>query len=160
IRTRVAEIPELVLRVRDLSAPGGPLNWGYPIDLAVHGPEADRVRELAVKLAERLRQGKKLTDVWANPESAPRPQLYLDVDRAAVERRGVSMKDVFSTLQTYLGSVEVNDFNRFGRTWRIRVQADNQLRERAEGLRQLKVRNTRGEMVPLSGLATVREIEA
>ena len=66
---------------------------------------------------------------------------------------GVSMSEVFNTLQVYLGSLYVNDFNRFGRTWQVNVQADADFRSQIEDLKQLKVRNDDGDMVPLGTLA-------
>jgi multidrug efflux pump len=85
------------------------------------------------------------------------PQLYVDVDRAKVKTMGVPLTDVFDALQAYLGSYYVNDFNRFGRTWQVNVQADARFRTDAEAVRQLKVRNSDGDMVPLGAVADVRE---
>jgi len=84
------------------------------------------------------------------------PQLYADIDRTKARQLGVAVTDVFDTLQIYLGSLYVNDFNRFGRTYSVRVQADAPYRARAEDIAQLKVRSASGEMVPLSALLTVR----
>ncbi|MCI0464576.1 MAG: efflux RND transporter permease subunit [Gemmataceae bacterium] len=86
------------------------------------------------------------------------PQLFVDVSREQCARLGVQLIDVFSTLQVYLGSLYVNDFNRFGRTWQVVVQAEGPFRNEVEDVRRLKVRNRKGEMVPLGTLATVREI--
>jgi multidrug efflux pump len=86
------------------------------------------------------------------------PWLYLDIDRTEAKVMGISMSEVFNTLQVYLGSLYVNDFNLFGRTWQVNVQADQDFREEVENLRQLKVRNDRGRMVPLSGFLSVREV--
>jgi multidrug efflux pump len=83
------------------------------------------------------------------------PQLYADLDRARAEQLGVSVMDVFETLQIYLGSLYVNDFNAFGRTYSVRVQADAQYRAKAEDIGQLKVRSQSGEMIPLSALLKV-----
>jgi multidrug efflux pump subunit AcrB len=160
VRTRLGEIQEVTLWVRDLSGPAGFPRCGYPIDLAVSGPEADRVREFATRLAGRLGKSKKLTDVWANPDSLLSPQIYVDIDRAAVERLGVSLPDVFNTLNTYLGSGHVNDFNRFGRTWQVVVQGDARFREDPEKIRLLQVRNRKGDMVPLGKLLKVRQFQA
>ena len=71
---------------------------------------------------------------------------------------GVSMTELFNTLQVYLGSLYVNDFNRFGRTWQVNVQADANYRKQVEDLKQLKVRNQAGTMVPLGTMASVRGI--
>ena len=84
------------------------------------------------------------------------PQLYADIDRTKARQLSVPVTDVFETLQTYLGSVYVNDFNKFGRTYSVRVQADAQYRARADDVGQLKVRSTTGEMMPLSALLHVR----
>ncbi|MFO0800716.1 MAG: multidrug efflux RND transporter permease subunit [Gemmataceae bacterium] len=83
------------------------------------------------------------------------PQLYLEIDRAKSEQLGVQVSDVFSTLQTNLGSVYVNDFNKFGRTYQVRVQAQPEFRADAEVIRRLEVRNRDGKRVPLGTLLTV-----
>ncbi|CDZ72741.1 Hydrophobe/amphiphile efflux-1 (HAE1) family transporter [Neorhizobium galegae bv. orientalis] len=83
------------------------------------------------------------------------PQLYADLDRAKAEQLGVSVTDVFETLQVYLGSLYVNDFNAFGRTYSVRVQADAQFRAKPEDIGQLKVRSQSGQMIPLSALLKV-----
>jgi multidrug efflux pump subunit AcrB len=114
---------------------------------------------LAQELAGRLGRSKKLTDVWADRVSGSHPQLFVDVDRAASRQHGVALKDVFNTLQIYLGALDVNDFNQFGRTWRVQVQADPRFRQRGEQLRRLLVRNARGEMVPLGRLVSVRQVD-
>ncbi len=80
------------------------------------------------------------------------PQLYADVDRTHAQQLGVSIPDVFETLQIYLGSLYVNDFNKFGRTYQVRVQADAEFRAHAEDIGLLKARNNQGEMVPLSSV--------
>ena len=85
------------------------------------------------------------------------PQLYVDVDRAKVKTMGVPLTEVFDTLQAYLGSFYVNDFNRFGRTWQVNIQADAPFRTDAETVKQLKVRNGEGDMVPLGAVADVRD---
>ncbi len=84
------------------------------------------------------------------------PQLYADVDRTKARQLGVSITDIFATLQIYLGSLYVNDFNRFGRTYSVRVQADAPFRARAEDVGLLKVRSGSGEMVPLTALLTLQ----
>jgi hydrophobe/amphiphile efflux-1 (HAE1) family protein len=89
---------------------------------------------------------------------ADTPWLYLDVDRTEAKQMGISMAEVFNTLQVYFGSLYVNDFNRFGRTWQVNVQADAKFRMQSEDLKRLKVRNDQGDMVPLAAIASVREI--
>jgi len=86
------------------------------------------------------------------------PQLHIHPDRSACMMRGVSLKDFSDTLQVYEGSLYVNDFNLFGRTWQVIVQADSAFRDQPEDLPQLKVRNSRGAMVPLGSLASQHEV--
>jgi multidrug efflux pump len=85
------------------------------------------------------------------------PQLYVNVDREKVKTMGVALNDVFDALQAYLGSYYVNDFNRFGRTWQVNIQADARFRNNAEVVKRLKVRNADGDMVPLGAVAEVRD---
>ena len=84
------------------------------------------------------------------------PQLFADVDRVKAKSQGVLLSDVFGTLQSYLGSTYVNDFNRFGRTYRVYAQAEAQFRTSPEDVAQLKTRNAAGEMVPLGSVANVQ----
>ena len=84
------------------------------------------------------------------------PQIYADLDRTKARQLGVPVTEVFDAMQVYLGSLYVNDFNKFGRTYSVRVQADAQYRARAEDIGVLKVRSNTGEMVPLSALMNVR----
>ncbi|MGF6346249.1 hydrophobe/amphiphile efflux-1 (HAE1) family protein [Variovorax sp. W2I14] len=83
------------------------------------------------------------------------PQLYADIDRTKARQLGVPVTDIFDTMQIYLGSLYANDFNKFGRTYSVRVQADAPYRARAEDVGLLKVRSTSGEMVPLAALMKV-----
>jgi multidrug efflux pump len=85
------------------------------------------------------------------------PQLYADLDRVKARQLGVAVTDVFETLQIYLGSLYVNDFNAFGRTYSVRIQADANYRSHAEDIGKLKVRSQSGEMIPLSALLKVEQ---
>jgi len=85
------------------------------------------------------------------------PQLFADVDRDKAKQLGVPLTDLFQTLRIYLGSAYENDFNKFGRTYQVIAQADAPFRANAENITQLKVRNNRGEMVPLGSLLTVKQ---
>jgi multidrug efflux pump len=84
------------------------------------------------------------------------PQIYADVDRTRARQLGVAVTDVLETMQIYLGSLYVNDFNKFGRTYTVRVQADAQYRARQDDIGQLKVRSKSGEMIPLAAVLKVR----
>ena len=85
------------------------------------------------------------------------PQLFAEVDRTQAKTLDIPLSSVFGTLQAYLGSVYVNDFNKFGRTYQVKVQAEAQFRARIEDIRQLEVRNTHGKMIPLGTLVSVDE---
>src|SRR6266404_4070833 len=85
------------------------------------------------------------------------PQLYVDVDREKVKKMGVQLSDVFDALQAYLGTYHSNDCNRVGRTWQVNIQAEPLFRSDADVVRQLKVRNADGNVVPLGAVAEVRE---
>ncbi len=88
------------------------------------------------------------------------PQLYLDIDRVKAQMLGINVTDVFSTLQTYLGSAYVNDFNLLGRTFRVTAQADGDFRLKSKDVLKLRVRNSAGETVPLGTFTTVHDISA
>ena len=85
------------------------------------------------------------------------PSVYADIDRVKAEKVGVTPTDVFSTLQVYLGSQYVNDFNLLGRTYEVVVQADGQYRRNQPDITRLKVRNTSGEMVPIGTVAQLKD---
>ena len=80
------------------------------------------------------------------------PQLYADVDRAKVIKQGVAVKDVYQTLQTFMGGLFINYFNRFGRQWQVYVEAEGDYRTRPENVGQFYVRNDKGGMVPLASI--------
>jgi multidrug efflux pump len=84
------------------------------------------------------------------------PQIDAEVDRERVKSYGVELTDVFETLQVYLGSLYVNDFNRFGRTYQVNAQAESSFRLQPEQIRRLETRNAKGDMVPLGSLVTVK----
>ncbi|MCW8091595.1 efflux RND transporter permease subunit [Alteromonas sp. ASW11-130] len=83
------------------------------------------------------------------------PQLDVDVDRTKAISQGVTTDSLFSTLQAYLGSVYVNDFNLFGRTYQVNVQADSQFRQDTNQIPQYKIRNSEGQMIPLGSFVSV-----
>ncbi|ENZ5478979.1 hypothetical protein P805_00155 [Serratia marcescens BIDMC 44] len=83
------------------------------------------------------------------------PQLDVVIDRTQAQSQGVSLADVFESLQIYLGSLYINDFNRFGRTYKVTAQADAAHRMQAEAIGRLQVRNSAGDMLPLSSFVTV-----
>ncbi len=86
------------------------------------------------------------------------PQLFAEIDRTKAKTLGIPLSEVFGALQAYLGSAYVNDFNKFGRTWQVKVQADHPFRVEPRDIRNLDVRNIKGEMVPLGTLVDVDRI--
>lgn len=89
---------------------------------------------------------------------AGEPQLYLDIDREQVKQLDVSLGDVFGALQAHLGSMYVNDFNRFGRIYQVMVQAEGRRRQDVEDILSIEVRNSRGDMVSIGAMAEIREM--
>ena len=85
------------------------------------------------------------------------PQLYLDIDRTKAQLLGINIPDVFAALQTYLGSSYVNDFNQFGRTFRVTAQADGNYRLEPEDALKIRVRNAAGETVPIGAFTTASD---
>ncbi|WP_117149981.1 efflux RND transporter permease subunit [Pseudomonas coronafaciens] len=85
------------------------------------------------------------------------PQVDAAIDREKAKTHGVAVSDIFDTLQVYLGSLYANDFNRFGRTYQVNVQAEQQFRQDADQIGQLKVRNNLGEMIPLATFVKVSD---
>ncbi|AZC18354.1 efflux RND transporter permease subunit [Pseudomonas sp. CMR5c] len=85
------------------------------------------------------------------------PQLDVEIDRIKAKAQGVALADLFQTLQVYMGSAYVNDFNLFGRTWRVYAQADGDFRKRVEDIGNLQTRNERGEMVPIASMIRISQ---
>jgi multidrug efflux pump subunit AcrB len=124
-------------------------------DRAGRGPEA---LESAVRaMLGRASQTPGITNVFSFFETST-PQLYLDIDRTKAQLLGVNISDVFSALQIYVGSSYVNDFNLFGRSYRVIAQAEDRYRQDPRDVLALRVRNAQGETVPLGSFTTVRDI--
>lgn len=101
-------------------------------------------------------QDPALARVYSN-FNASYPQLFANVDRTKAEQLGVPVNDVFTTMQVYLGSLYVNDFNQFGRTYQVIAQADSQFRAKPENILALQTRNASGQMVPLGAMVSIEE---
>src|SRR5205807_6073650 len=124
-------------------------------DRAGAGPLA--LQQAVYAMMGRAAQTPGLNQVFSLFETAT-PQLYLDIDRNKAQLLGINVSDVFNALQIYLGSAYVNDFNLFGRTFRVQAQADAKYRLEPKDVLQLRVRNSFGETVPLGSFTTVRDI--
>jgi multidrug efflux pump subunit AcrB len=130
---------------------------GYKIILEDRGNlglgALQRVGEEIVARGNRTRG---LTGLF-NSSRADTPWLYLVIDRTKAMALGLTVSDVFSTLQVYLGSYYVNNFNEFGRTWQVNVQASERFRARVDDIEQLQLRNNQGQMIRLGTLMEVRD---
>ncbi len=152
------EVPEARVLVFEPPAVRGLGNaGGFKLMVEATGDvNYDALQARADRLAAQGNQQPGLVGLF-NGFRARTPQLYADIDRTKVKTMGVALSDVFDALQAYLGSYYVNDFNRFGRTWQVNVQADGPFRRDAETLKKMKVRNADGDMVPLGAMVNVRE---
>jgi hydrophobe/amphiphile efflux-1 (HAE1) family protein len=124
-------------------------------DRAGRGPAA--LQGAVFAMMGKAAQTPGLTQVFSLFETST-PQLYLDIDRTKAQLLGVDTRDVFSALQIFLGSAYVNDFNLFGRTFRVTAQANADARMDTKDVLAIRVRNSSGETVPLGSFTTVRDI--
>ena len=122
--------------------------------LYVEDRARSRLRRALPKHAGVVRQGYQTPDLDGvfSTFTVNVPQLDADIDRVKAKPQGVPLQNLFETMQIYLGSLYVNDFNRFGRTYQVIAQADAQFRDRPEDITRLKTRNDKGQMVPLGTL--------
>jgi multidrug efflux pump subunit AcrB len=159
LRKRLAsEIPDARVLVFGPPAVRGLGNaGGFKLMVEATGDaDFDQLQAAADNLAAKGMQQPGMAGMFSSFR-ARTPQLYVDVDREKVKTMGVQLTDVFDALQADLGSYYVNDFNRFGRTWQVNVQADARFRTDPDAIRQIKVRNADGDMVPLGAVAQVRD---
>ena len=122
-------------------------------DRSARGPEF--LRENQKKFMEAARKRPEFSSLFttALPDV---PQIAIDVDRDKVIKQGVQLSDVYQTLQAFMGGAFVNFFNRFGRTWQVYVQAEGDFRTQADNVGRFYVRNSAGQMVPLSAVTSIR----
>jgi multidrug efflux pump len=117
-----------------------------------YGALQNAVNQFQGAISQTPGMGYPITSYQANV-----PQLDAEVDRLKAKAQGVPLTEVFDTLQTYLGSTYVNDFNRFGRTWQVIAQADAPYRDSVEDIARLRTRNDQGEMVPIGSMVNIRQ---
>jgi HAE1 family hydrophobic/amphiphilic exporter-1 len=138
--------------------PGLGVAGGFQMQLEDRG--AVGLRELQQMVQELIQAGNAQSGL-TNLNSTFRadvPQLFAEVDRTKAKTMQVPLSSVFNTLQTYLGSYYVNDFNKFGRTWQVKVQADHKFRMESDDIRRLDMRDAGGKMVPIGTLVSVDQI--
>jgi hydrophobic/amphiphilic exporter-1 (mainly G- bacteria), HAE1 family len=153
-----AEIPEAtVFAFQPPPIPGLGTAGGFSLWLQDrHGGPVEFLDENLQKFLEAARKRPELQNVNSTFRAAV-PQLFVDVDRDKALKQGVQISDVYQTLQTFLGGSFVNQFNRFGRQWRVFVQAEAEERVTPDAISNFFVRNNTGGMVPLSAVTTVRQ---
>ena len=140
------------------SIPGLGVAGGFQMQIEDRGGVG--LRELDAMVREIIQDGNAQTQL-AGLNTTFRvdvPQLFAEVDRTKAKTLGIPLTEVFNTLQTYLGSAYVNDFNKFGRTWQVKVQADHKFRIEPRDIRGLEVRNAEGNMVPIGTLVSVDRV--
>src|SRR5689334_17677696 len=154
-----ATIPEAVsFALLPPSIPGLGAAGGFSFWLQDRsGGSVDFLDQNLQKFLEAARKRPEIGTV-ASQFSAAVPQIYADVDRDKVLKQGVAVNDVYQTLQAYLGGLFLNQFNRFGRQWRVFLQAEGAERLSEEDIKQYYVRNNDNNMVPLSSLMTTRRV--
>jgi multidrug efflux pump subunit AcrB len=116
----------------------------------------DQLQEVSRQIVEEGNSNREVLKDLVNSSRADTPWLYLDIDRDRCLALGVQISDIFSSLQVYLGSYYVNNFNQFGRTWQVNVQADPGFRNHVRDIRRLQVRNQQGQMIPLASVLSIR----
>ena len=116
----------------------------------------EKLAEVVGQVQQKAMQRPELASVFSNYKINV-PQLYADVDRTKAKQLGLNVKEIFDTMQIYLGSLYVNDFNQFGRTYQVITQADAEYRNTPSDALNLKVRNAQGDMVPLGSVLTMKE---
>jgi HAE1 family hydrophobic/amphiphilic exporter-1 len=159
VNAEFAKIPEArVIAVLPPAIPGISATGGFSVFL--QDRSGDTIEFLAGnvrKFVEEARKRPELQNVMPN-FSPGVPQLYADVDKEKAMKQGVSLGELYSGLQAFLGGSYVNDFTRFGRQWKVYVQAEPSYRRNPDDLGQFYVRNARNEMVPLSSFVRVRSM--
>ncbi len=129
---------------------------GFQLQLEDKGAGLDALAD-AVQQMQDDAAGQTALKAVSSTFRAGVPQLYADINRVKAKTLGLELTDVFATMQAFLGSAYVNDFNKFGRTFQVRAQADQAFRRSPEDIRKLEVRNNRGEMVPLGAIVDVKK---
>jgi multidrug efflux pump len=154
VRVELSTYPEILAQVSQPPAVPG-LGLGSGVDLVLQdltGTNWQGLLEATESVIQQANQHPVLTGV-ASPVKPETPELYLDVDRAEAKALGVPLADIYGTMRTFTGSLIVNDFNLYGRVYRVRMQAEDEFRKRPDALQYYYVRSKSGAMVPMSVLA-------
>ena len=156
VRDELDSYPEIVVQVSQPPAVPG-LGLGSGVDLVLQdltGANWEGLLEATENITQKANAHRVLTGV-ASPVRPETPELFLDVDRAEAKALGVPLADIYSTMRALTGSVIINDFNLYGRVYRVRMQAEDEFRERPDALQYYYVRSQSGAMVPMTVLASL-----
>ena len=130
---------------------------GFRMQIEDHaGLGPDALYKATQAVIAKARQDPSLAGIFSSYQIGV-PKIHADINREKARAQGVALGDLFETLQVYLGSLYVNDFNRFGRTYQVNVQADQRFRLQPEDILKLQTRNQSGQMIPLGAFVTVDE---
>ena len=159
LQAKVAKIPEArVLIVNAPSIPGLGSTGGFTFEIQdLNGQGIKALGKVADNFIEHARKRPELTGIYTtfNTEA---PKRFLEIDRVKAKTRGVSITDIFDTLQLNMGSLFVNEFNRYGRVYRVYLQAEKEDRDEVSDIGRLHVQNKAGEMIPLDAFVTIKPI--
>jgi hydrophobe/amphiphile efflux-1 (HAE1) family protein len=155
---RLADVPEArVIPIKPPSVRGMGNTGGFRMMLQdLRGATSAEIEAVAQQVVAAAARAPELAGVFT-PFNTATPKLFADIDRVKAEMLGVPASRVFETLEVYLGSAYVNDFNLLGRTFQVRAQADGQFRQDVPAIENYKTRSDSGAMVPLSSVATFEE---
>ncbi len=148
----------LVLSVSPPPVRGIGTTGGFKLEVQdTHGGDLSQLEAVAQSIVAAANQTPGLTSIFTTFNTRT-PKIWADIDRVRAEMLGVKADDVFQTLEVYLGSQYVNDFNFLGRTYRVTAQADGKFRQDLHSISELKTRNAKGQMVPLGSVASFSNI--
>ena len=156
VRAELETYPEIVAQVSEPPAIAG-LGLGSGVDLVLQdksGTNWEGLLETTDQVIQKANMTHELAGV-ASPVKPETPELFLKVNRGEAKALGVPLADIYGTMRTFTGSTVINDFNLYGRVYRVRVQAEAEFRERPDALQYYYVRSSSGSMVPLSVLGSL-----
>jgi hydrophobe/amphiphile efflux-1 (HAE1) family protein len=152
----VDEFPDLKVSVQDLSTRGFSSSRGYPVEISIQGPDWDLLAESSLKIQEAMKASPYFSDVDSSfTEGAP--EILIFPKREATSRYGVNMESIGTVLSAMVGGLRVAQFTQNGKRYDIRVRLKPDERQKVEQIKNLLVRNQRGELVPLENLVEFRE---
>ncbi|NBT58693.1 efflux RND transporter permease subunit, partial [bacterium] len=156
LRTELNKISDLKVTVQDLSMRGMGAGRGFPFEMSIQGPDWNQLGELSKTLVEKMNESGLVTDLDSDYlVGMPELQVLPDRDRAA--KHGVSLAAIGQTVSALMGGVIVGQYNVGGHRDDIRLKIQDEGGDRIERLKQLTIRNNRGELIPLSAVVSIKE---